>query len=524
MSYLELLSLAREPFSNSPDPDVFYGAETHALCLNRLEIAVRLKRGMNVVLGQVGTGKSTLCRCLLKRLKESETLRAYCLFDAGATTAQTFLLELTALFDCEWDGKDLQEGIGRLQSVVYDLALVQGVNPVLLIDEGQKLTAEQMEILRVLLNFETNTQKLLQIIIFAQPEFEAKMEAMPNFRDRVNECLTLETLSEEEGMAMLSHRLRMAGGEKAVHLFTPGALRCICRAGEGRPRQLIRLAHLSLLAMILSNQTQVDTRLVKIQVLKEKKFSAWTKGIGVALVVVALLAAGGWVYVQKNKPSTTEEPVVSGDISTALESEGRQSEVNHEESSVPSTADLKDQLDPVSPTALSTIESQPSDEMPSTESVTTPAPIRPVLGEVNLQQHLPVNVIADLFYSSQSAVESIRSLNPDYELLKSQTILLPQLTFTVPKQLYRNHQLAYGDFATPEEAYRAMLAWERLDPRFVVRKGADEQLHYYVMARASFSVPERAWMWLSNQRPPKDVRPQVLPPYRADEKAYCEFH
>ena len=66
-SYLELLNLTREPFSNSPDPDAYYRTPTHEDCLNRLEIAIRLRRGLNVVLGEVGTGKSTLCRCLLRR-------------------------------------------------------------------------------------------------------------------------------------------------------------------------------------------------------------------------------------------------------------------------------------------------------------------------------------------------------------------------------------------------------------------------------------------------------------------------
>ena len=91
------------------------------------------------------------------------------------------------------------------------LALEEKRQLVLLIDEGQKLTPEALEILRVLLNFETNTEKLLQIVIFAQPEFRAVMDAIPNFRDRVNECLTLSPLSEKESLALLRHRLNLSG-------------------------------------------------------------------------------------------------------------------------------------------------------------------------------------------------------------------------------------------------------------------------------------------------------------------------
>lgn len=83
-SYLELLNLTREPFSNSPDPDAYYRTPTHEDCLNRLEIAIRLRRGLNVVLGEVGTGKSTLCRCLLRSLNEQSGIDVFCCWTRGS--------------------------------------------------------------------------------------------------------------------------------------------------------------------------------------------------------------------------------------------------------------------------------------------------------------------------------------------------------------------------------------------------------------------------------------------------------
>ena len=90
-SYLELLNLTREPFSNSPDPDAYYRTPTHEDCLNRLEIAIRLRRGLNVVLGEVGTGKSTLCRCLLRSLNEQSGIDVFLLLDAGFEDADEFV-------------------------------------------------------------------------------------------------------------------------------------------------------------------------------------------------------------------------------------------------------------------------------------------------------------------------------------------------------------------------------------------------------------------------------------------------
>ena len=123
MSYLELLSLTREPFSNSPDPDAYYAAETHSLCLNRLEIAIRLKRGLNVVLGEVGTGKSTLCRKLVKTLSEKPDFTVFCLLDGGAESAASFLKTLCTHFGVEWDGKDTAEAIDKIEGKVLKLAL-----------------------------------------------------------------------------------------------------------------------------------------------------------------------------------------------------------------------------------------------------------------------------------------------------------------------------------------------------------------------------------------------------------------
>lgn len=536
MSYLELLSLSREPFSNSPDPDVFYGAQTHALCLNRLEIAIRLKRGLNVVLGRVGTGKSMLCRRLLKHLTQDEKLKVYCLLDAGGLSTEQFLVELCALFDCDWTSGDKQEAIGKLQSVVYDWVLVKGIYPVLLIDEGQKLSQDQLEILRVLLNFETNTEKLLQIVIFAQPEFQKQIDAMPNFRDRINEHIELETLSDEEGAALIQHRLHFAGGDQAVHLFDADALKVICRAAEGRPRQLIRLAHLSLLAMIMANQSTVTAKLVKTQVFKEPDRSPMTKGLMIAGLVVALGVAGAF-YWQQNK-DTNEVPTVEATVLSASSTAKTTAETSKAPSQTPS-----DQAHPDKVSELSLTKNKPmlvgqdgktvdihevtkatkSSSSGEPNSNAQPPQIPPFMASVQLGTHWPIEDVATLFYSSEKAIEALRLMNPDYELLKSTTIDLPLLMFEVPAQLKRNHQLAYAEFKSAQVAFEALVRWDTLDGRFVLRVDPQGMRHYYVMARASFSDPNRAWGWLSQQKPPKDIRPLLLPPLRDTDVAYCDF-
>ena len=201
-SYLELLNLTREPFSNSPDPDAYYRTPTHEDCLNRLEIAIRLRRGLNVVLGEVGTGKSTLCRCLLRSLNEQSGIDVFLLLDAGFEDADEFVRHLCELFAGQRppEGVARRECISVIQNRVFDKALEQNRNLVLFIDEGQKLSPAALEVLRELLNFETNTEKLLQIGIFGQPELAQIIEGMPNFKDRINEYLYLKPLSMRESI------------------------------------------------------------------------------------------------------------------------------------------------------------------------------------------------------------------------------------------------------------------------------------------------------------------------------------
>ena len=141
MSYLELLNLTREPFSNSPDPDAYYRTPTHEACLHRLEIAIRLRRGLNVVLGEVGTGKSTLCRCLLRALGGEERMDVFLLLDPGFEDADAFVRHLCELLTGQRPPEETarRDCVSLIQNRVFDRALNEGRNLVLFIDEGQKL-------------------------------------------------------------------------------------------------------------------------------------------------------------------------------------------------------------------------------------------------------------------------------------------------------------------------------------------------------------------------------------------------
>ncbi|MEG6505750.1 AAA family ATPase [Nitratidesulfovibrio sp. 1201_IL3209] len=322
MNYLELLGLSREPFSTSPDPLSYYRAPGHELCLHRLEIAVRLRRGLNVVLGEVGTGKSTLCRCLLRAFAEQPEVTAHLILDPGFASAEAFALHLCDLLagpggaaapgaaggmasaaapagessagaDTVPDGDGFgptaahitvtsapaatpgdtsrvapgselrREAVERIQTSLLRLTQEQDRIVVLCIDEGQKLLPECLEVLRELLNFETNTEKLLQIVLFGQRELEATIAALPNFRDRINEYLPLRPLSRRETIRLVRHRLRLAGGPAGERLFTLPALLAVHHATGGYPRKIMRLCHQLVMNLLINNRRRVTWREVR---------------------------------------------------------------------------------------------------------------------------------------------------------------------------------------------------------------------------------------------------------------------
>ncbi|MHC1791896.1 ExeA family protein [Solidesulfovibrio sp.] len=265
MSYYQALGLLREPFSNSPDPDMLYRAKTHLECLQHMEIAVRLRRGLNVVLGEVGTGKTTLSRELIRLLSQDGDIEVHLLDDPYSPSTTEFLLALARLF--QLDAAAIGRDAALLKDALKASLLARSDNGrrivALVIDEGQKITPECLELLRELLNFETNTHKLLQIVIFAQTEFEAALTDRPNLDDRVNYRYRLLPLDRAQTRRMIETRLALSAPDgQPPAVFTRLALRRIYKLTGGYPRKVVRLCHLSMLLAVGFGRRRIGWGLV----------------------------------------------------------------------------------------------------------------------------------------------------------------------------------------------------------------------------------------------------------------------
>ena len=265
MNYFKVLGLAKEPFSNSPDPEFFYQPRRHVSYLQKLEIAIRMRRGLNVVMGDVGTGKTTLSRQLIRKFSQDERIETHLILNPAFKNPIECLSALNELFglppagseSSEWKLKD------NIQKYLFRKGVEEEKVVVLILDEGQKIDAFFVEILRELLNFEVNEYKLLQIVIFAQKEFRQVLTAYPNFTDRINMIQYLGPLDFKDTRSMIRFRLNQAKESyKLPDLFSLPGYFAAYRATGGYPRKIIHLCHRAMLTMIIQSKTKAGWRLV----------------------------------------------------------------------------------------------------------------------------------------------------------------------------------------------------------------------------------------------------------------------
>jgi len=266
MDYFSILNFKQEPFSNSPDPEFFFHSREHLECLQKLELSLLLRRGLNVIIGDVGTGKTTLCRQLIRRFARRDEITTHLILDPYFLDANEFLTAVgkilmgseVKLGSNEWQIKE------QIKQYLFKRGVEQNKTTVLIIDEGQKIPVFCLEILREFLNYETNEFKLLQIIIFAQTEFENTVKKYANFADRINLYHYLKPLSFRDTRLMIKYRLEKSKDtNKKMDIFSFPALLTIYRKTGGYPRKIINLCHHCVLAMIVQNRSGVGYRLVR---------------------------------------------------------------------------------------------------------------------------------------------------------------------------------------------------------------------------------------------------------------------
>ncbi len=253
--YQSYYGFTEMPFHITPDPKFLYLSETHQEALQHLKYGVTERKGFIVLVGEVGCGKTTLCRRFMNeldpkhydtalilnpRVNETQMLRAI-LAELGETQVPNKKVDLTA----------------QINQVLLQ-RIAAGREIVLIIDEAQNLSFEVFEQVRLLSNLETDKQKLLQIVLMGQPELKEKLaaEELRQLRQRILVHYELEPFDREEMEHYIQHRLTMAGGNGRPW-FTKWAMRHIYKCSDGIPRVINNLCDKALLAAFVRDSDEV---------------------------------------------------------------------------------------------------------------------------------------------------------------------------------------------------------------------------------------------------------------------------
>ncbi|MGV8074078.1 MAG: AAA family ATPase [Syntrophobacteraceae bacterium] len=254
--YNEYFGLNETPFSIAPDPRYLYMSAQHKEALAHLLYGVNNDGGFVLLTGEVGTGKTTVCRCLLEQIPEECDL-AFIL--NPKLTVHELLSTICDEFNIRYPKgkKSIKVFIDRINAYLLD-AHSKGRKVVLIIDEAQNLSTEVLEQMRLLTNLETDQRKLLQIIMIGQPELRDMLQR-PELRQlaqRVTAHYHLGTLSEEETAAYVKHRLAVAGLRR--QLFSPSTITRLYRLSGGVPRRINILCDRALLGTYVQGKEKVD--------------------------------------------------------------------------------------------------------------------------------------------------------------------------------------------------------------------------------------------------------------------------
>jgi MSHA biogenesis protein MshM len=251
--YLEHFGLEQHPFTITPDTEFFLDHGSHNEALNVLRFALHSGEGFIKVTGEVGTGKTLLCRKLLNSLGQGFV---------SAYIPNPFLNPVALRMALASElGIEFARNIGQPRLLEFiNARLMQlhagGRRIVLLLDEAQALPDESMEALRLLSNLETEKTKLLQVVLFGQPELDVRLR-QEHLRQRILFSYRLRPLAPAELAVYLQHRLLVAG-YRGAPLFTPRALKQLQRSSRGVPRLINILAHKAMLCAFGRGEHSID--------------------------------------------------------------------------------------------------------------------------------------------------------------------------------------------------------------------------------------------------------------------------
>jgi general secretion pathway protein A len=267
--YEKFYGFTEKPFNTTPDSKFFFPSAKHTEALNSLIYAINERKGFVVVTGEIGAGKTTVCRTMLNKLENNTQVA---IITNTHLTCRELIAQILEEFDVDYKPGTKQKLLSQLNAYLIK-QLAANINMVLIIDEAQNLTPTVLEEVRMLSNLETEKEKLIQIILLGQPNLKAKLQnpRLEQFHQRIALHYHLIGLTKDETQEYILHRLKLASSN-GIDIFTPKALDLVFDYSRGIPR-LINLICDSALLSGYVEETKRITESIICEVAKERDFS-----------------------------------------------------------------------------------------------------------------------------------------------------------------------------------------------------------------------------------------------------------
>ena len=277
--YYHYFGLERDPFLDTADPYFYCELGTLRKAKDRLVDSVESSRGLTVVLGEPGTGKTSLSGALEQELLADERIVLGKILDPSFATDVEFLIAVGRVFGLALPPRSSAALKNALKNFFFETAILEKRTLVLIIDEAQNLSEENLEALRLLLNYHVPQRKLLNILLFGQSELEVRVAAKGNLADRIDSWIRLSRLDAAMSSAVLDFRLQRAGLTPGRQIFTPSARESLIEGAGGLPRRLTMVAHLAMeeaadRASTLVNEDHVLTAMAMRGIVVERPVAA----------------------------------------------------------------------------------------------------------------------------------------------------------------------------------------------------------------------------------------------------------
>ncbi len=291
--YLEHFKLSKPPFSLTPNTSFYCELPTHQEALNTLLLSLNGGEGFIKIVGEVGTGKTLLCRLLLNTLDETYVTAYIPNPDLSAESLRRAVLKELGVEQVEEiPAHSLTDQINQRLLTIHK----EGRKVVLLVDEAQTMTESSLEAVRLLTNLETEQAKLLQVVLFGQPELDVKLQALSlrQLKQRITFSYYLKPLKEREMEAYLCHRLATAGYTYGV-LFTKRAKKLLYKASGGLPRIMNILCHKAMLAAYGKGDANVNRKAI-MKAIKDTESVHYKHSYSIPITIVTSIAAVSVVF------------------------------------------------------------------------------------------------------------------------------------------------------------------------------------------------------------------------------------